>query len=393
MRDSYDVVIAGGAVMGSACAFWLSQMPGFGGRILVAEPDPSYARSSTALSVASIRLQFSNPVNVEISKFGLAFIRDPARFWGEAGGVTDLGFHENGYLFLAGSEAQAAILRDNSCIQRDLGAETELLEPAEISRRFPFFQCPDVTLGAFGPRHEGWFDNMGLLGGFRRAARARGVDYIAEPVTAVERDGNHITAVQVGKTRIATGALVNAAGTHGAQIAQMAGQDIPVEPRKRTVFLIDAPKARHPEAPLLVDHGGFYLRPEGRHWICATMPRDDRAVAHDDFEPNHAEFEDLLWPRLYARAPGFDAVKVLRFWAGHYAFNTLDANAIVGRDPEIANFYYMNGFSGHGLQQAPAMGRALAEQIVYGEYRSLDLSPLGVERVLDNRPFLERNVV
>jgi len=393
-RKSYDVVIAGGAVMGSACAYWLTRLSGGRARVLVVEPDPGYARASTALSVASIRLQFSNPVNIEISRFGLEFIRNISAYLGPAGGPGDLGLRENGYLFLAGTESQAKNMRQNRDIQVSLGAETELLDRAALAARFPYLALGDVRLGSFGPRHEGWFDNMGLLGGLRRAARAAGADYLQDSVTGIDAADGRVTGVLLASgRRVTAGHVVNAAGTHGAGIARMAGLDIPVEPRKRTVFLIDAPRAKHPDAPLLVDHTGFYLRPEGDHWICATVPEDDPAVDHDDFEPRHWEFEDEIWPRLYARAPEFDAVKVLRMWAGHYSFNRFDANAIVGPHPDRPNFHFANGFSGHGLQQAPAVGRGVAEAILFGEFRSLDLSELSIGRILANRPFREKAIV
>ena len=172
----------------------------------------------------------------------------------------------------------------------------------------------------------------------------------------------------------------------------MVGLDLPVEPRKRTVFVIDAPNARHPDGPLLVD-AGFYLRPEDRHWITATVPQDDGPCDPDDFEPDLGLFEEVIWPQLYARAPGFDAVKVIRHWVGHYAYNTLDQNAILGPHPQVPNLFLMNGFSGHGLQQSPAVGRGIAEQVLTGAWQTLDLSDLAVERVLTGRPFRERAVV
>ena len=173
---------------------------------------------------------------------------------------------------------------------------------------------------------------------------------------------------------------------------QWPGLSLPVEPRKRTVFVIDAPNARHPDAPLLVD-AGFYLRPEQSHWITATVPQDDGPCAADDFEPDLHLFEDVIWEQLYNRAPGFDAVKVIRHWVGHYAYNTLDQNAILGPHPDMPNLFLMNGFSGHGLQQSPAVGRGLAEHILTGGWQSLDLSELGVSRILENRPFREKAVV
>jgi FAD-dependent oxidoreductase domain-containing protein 1 len=388
-----DVAIVGGGVMGASAAFWLTRMqPGL--RVMVVEMDPTHARAATALSVASIRLQFSNPINVAISRFGLEVIRDfPAVLGTDAGG-TDLGLRENGYLFLSGDAAAAAVMREVAQMQRGQGARTELLEPAALTARFPWLSTEDVVLGSLGLEGEGWFDNMGLLAGFRTAACARGADWLTDRVTGMERDGARVTALRLASGgRIAAGAVVVAVGTRGAEVLGMLGEDWPVEARKRTVFLIDAPNARHPDAPLLVDHTGFYLRPEGRHWITATVPDDDPAVDPEDFEARHEEFEAVIWPRLFARAPGFDAVKVLRFWVGHYDFNTLDQNAIVGPHPAMSNLFVMNGFSGHGLQQAPAMGRGLAEVLLTGGYRTLDLSPLGVERILAGRPFVERAVV
>lgn len=391
--ENWDVVIVGGAVTGAATAWWLLQAdPAL--RVAVIEKDPSYARAATALSVASVRQQFSNPVNVEISRFGVGFIRDFGVRVGEAGGVPSLGLKENGYLFLSGTLEGAALLAELAAMQRGLGAATEVLGPDALSERFPWMQLDDVTAGSIGARDEGWFDNMGLLNGFRNAARARGAVFVQDCVTGLERKGDRIVAAltETG-ARLEGGAFLCAAGTGSTAICRMAGIELPVEPRKRTVFVIDAPNARHPEAPLIIDHSGIYLRPEHGQWIAATVPDEDGPCAEDDWEPDHAQFEELIWPKLYARSEGFDAVKVTRFWVGHYDYNTLDQNAILGRWPGLANFHVAAGFSGHGLQQAPAVGRGLAEVILTGGYRTLDLTPLGPERVLEKRPFLEKAVV
>lgn len=394
--EHYDVVIAGGGAVGSACAFWLKRKSDL--RVLVVEPDPTYGRAATALSVASIRQQFSTAVNIRLSQFGLSFIRDIADWLGPTGEIADLGLREQGYLFLAGTREQADNMIDNNCLQSDLQADIELLEPAAIARLWPWLDTTGVRLGSFGRRGEGWFDNMGLLWGLRRAARTAGADYRTDKVTGLDCAAGRVRGVHLASgARVATGALIVAAGTGSAQIAAMADVNIPVEPRKRTVFVIDAPNAPRPEtapvAPLLVDHTGFYLRPEGAHWICATVPEDDGPCDPDDFEPDHAQFEDLVWPRLYARAPCFDAVKVTRMWAGHYDFNRLDANALIGCAPGTENIYLACGFSGHGLQQAAGVGRGLAELITLGRFDSLDLSDLSPERLTLNRPLREKAVV
>jgi glycine/D-amino acid oxidase-like deaminating enzyme len=393
MERHYDVAIAGGGVMGASAAFWLTRMhPGL--KVAVAERDPSYAKSATALSVASIRMQFSNEINVKISQFGIDFLRNIGCELGPAGEVSDLGFHERGYLFLAGTEAQAQAMRRVAALQRGLGAGTELLDPAELSARFPWLDLSGVALGSFGPRDEGWFDNMGLLWGFRRASKAQGAEFLAAEVSEIAREGGNATGLRLASGEILRADyVVIAAGTGAAPLLRAIGEELPVEPRKRTVFVIDAPNALAPGAPLLIDHTGFYLRPEGRNWIAATVPDEDWPCVPDDFEPAHTEFEEKVWPRLYARAPGFDAVKVIRAWAGHYDYNRLDQNAIVGRWPGIGGLYIMNGFSGHGLQQSPAMGRGIAELILSGGYQSLNLEPLGAERIFAKAPFLETAIV
>lgn len=401
MRRSYDVVIVGGAVIGSAVAYFLAANPDFGGSVLVAERDPSYARSATALSSSSIRTQFSNAVNVRISQFGAAFIRAFPETMGVGGARPDLHFHEAGYLFLAATAAQERTLRENHAVQRACGADVVLWDQGELAAAFPHLRVADLRLASYGRSGEGWFDNTGIMYGFRAKARALGAEYVADEVVGIARDGGRVTSVTLKSgARVAAGAVVNASGARAALTARMAGLDLPVEPRKRTTFVFDC--ARSPEGsarvnrgrlPLVIDHDGVFCRPEGRFFLAGCRPRDDPAVDWDDFEPRWAEFDELIWPSIAARAPAFEAVKVLNRWAGHYDFNTLDHNLIVGRDPVVANFIHASGFSGHGLQQSPAVGRAVSELIAYGGYRSIDFSEVGYERVAANRPFLEKTVI
>lgn len=392
MTMQADVVIIGGAVMGASCAYWLTRMqPGLD--VLVVERDPSFAQASTALSVASIRSQFSTAVNVAISRFGIGFIRNFQESLGVDVGIGSLGLKENGYLFLAHSAEGATLLSELAEMQCGLGAATEVWTPDQVKARFPWLEVGDLTAGSFGNRDEGWFDNMGLLAGFRAAAKAQGARFVTDEVTGITVQSGRVTGVTLGKGgHVACNTAVNAAGTRAAVVARMAGLDVPVEPRKRTVFVIDAPNARHPDAPLLVDTG-FYLRPEQNHWITATVPQDDGPCDANDFDPDLHLFEEVIWEQLYHRAPGFDAVKVVRHWVGHYAYNTLDQNAILGPHPDLPNLFFMNGFSGHGLQQSPAIGRGLAEHILHGGWQSLDLSDLSIERVLKGVPFKEAAVV
>ncbi|NSX55801.1 NAD(P)/FAD-dependent oxidoreductase [Parasulfitobacter algicola] len=385
----YDVLIIGGAITGSSVAYWLSRLdPNL--RILVVEKDLQYRFASTALSVASIRQQFTTRVNVQISQFGVAFLKDIQTYLG----CDPIPVTENGYLFLTSTRSGASTLRQVADIQNDLGAETALLSPRDLSARFPWMTFDDITLGSLGLRDEGWFDNMSLLGAFKMAAKHQGVVTVQDTVCGLYHKQGRITEVTLQHAGVVqAGAFVNAAGTSAASILQMLGDTLPVEPRKRTVFLIDAPKARYPNAPLMIDPQGYYLRPEHDRWLCAVIPKDDQATHPDDFEPEHQQFEGDIWPALYARSSAFEQAKVVGLWAGHYAYNTLDQNAIVGQHPHWLNLYLANGFSGHGLQQAPAIGRGLAELICHGTFRSLDLSDLDVERVLSETPFPEIAIV
>ncbi|KAB0538112.1 glycine/D-amino acid oxidase-like deaminating enzyme [Pseudochrobactrum saccharolyticum] len=401
MKQHYDVVIIGGAVIGSSVAYFLSQNPDFNGSILVVERDPTYVRAATSLSSSSIRNQFSNPINVEISRFGTEFIRNFAEVMQVAGDKPDQQFHEGGYLFLANTPDQVQTLRENHEVQIACGADVVLWDREELSRAFPHLNTDDILLASYGRSGEGWFNNTGLMYGFKNKARELGADYITDEVVAIHRDGNRVTGVELKSGQsISAGTIVNASGVSAALTARMAGLDVPIEPRKRTLFVYDC--AQTPEGsatvnggrlPLMIDPSGVFCRPEGRFFLTGCPPVEDPAVDWDDFTPRYEEFEEIIWPALAERSPAFEAIKVVNQWAGHYDFNVLDHNLIVGRHPEVENFIYANGFSGHGLQQGPATGRAVSELITYNGFRTLDLSEVGYERVIANKPFLEKAVI
>ena len=400
MKDSYDVVIVGGAVIGSAIAYFLTANPDFDGSVLIIERDPSFATASTSLSSSAIRNQFSNPVNVKIGQFGTEFIRNFADTMEVDGDRPDLGFHEGGYLFLAATDEQAQVLRENHEVQKSLGADVVLWDADETRAAFPHLRTDDLKLASYGQSGEGWFSNTGMMNGFRKKARAQGADWLVDEVTGIARDGDRVTSVSLksGGT-IACGTLVNASGPRAALMARMAGLDIPVEPRKRSLFVFDCAKSPEGTAtvnngrlPLMIDPSGTFCRPEGRYFLAGTVPEADPAVDWDDFEPRHEEFE-RLWMDLAERSEAFEAIKLVNFWAGHYAFNTLDHNVIAGPHSEVRNFIFANGFSGHGLQQSPAIGRGVSEWITYGAFRTLDLTEIGYDRVVRNEPFLEKAVI
>jgi len=386
-----DVVIVGGAVIGSAAAYFLAAEPGFGGSVLVIERDPSYRFCATTRSLASIRHQFSVAENVRMSIFGSAFLRRPEQL-AVNGDVPAIGLRESGYLFLAGAAGRAVLAR-NHALQTAEGARIAWLERDRLASRFPWLATDDLAAGTLGLEGEGWLDAHALMHGLRRKAVSLGATVRTGEVTAFERRGSRVEALRLADgTRIGCGHVINAAGTGAAALARTAGIELPVQSRKRCVFHFRSP-ARLDACPLVIDPGGLYFRPEGDGYLCGIAPPENEDPECFDFEVPVSMFEERLWPMLAARVPGFEAARLVSSWAGHYDLNTFDHNVILGPHPEVDNLLFANGFSGHGVQQAPAVGRALAEWITFGGWRSLDLSAFGWRRVLEGRPLRELNVV
>lgn len=395
-RNSYDIVIVGGAAVGSSVAYWLSRRLDGDTTVLVVERDSSYEFSSTALSTSAIRQQYSNPINVKISQFGVEFIKGFAErmapyYTGEP--APDLGFREHGYLYCCSPEGVEAA-RERVDLQRSLGAHTVFLQPGPLKDRFPWLNVEDLGGGAWGVRDEGWFDSMGLLNGMRRAARASGIEYIDNAVTGLDLADGRVAAVHLSTGQmVSCGTLINAAGPRAQQIAAMAGLSIPVEPHKRHSFVFASATPIPGKMPNVIDLSGTFVRPEGELFLTGNTPADGGKADYDDFETRHEEFDEYIWPALWHRIPQFDALRVMQSWTGHYEYNTLDHNGIVGFHPDVTNFMFANGFSGHGLQQSPAVGRAVSELILDGAFQTLDLTPFRYERVPLNEPFMEDAVI
>jgi FAD-dependent oxidoreductase domain-containing protein 1 len=391
--NAYDVVIVGGGAVGSSIAYFLSADPSFAGRVAVVERDPAYRQASSALSASSIRQQFSTPLNIALSRFGIGFLRNVTEHLGVDGEPVVLGLKEPGYLFLA-SAAGEPVLRANHAVQRAEGCAVELLDPPALRRRFPFLSTDGIVLGSHGVANEGWFDGPALLQAFRRKARAQGVTYIAAEATGFERNRGRITGVRLGDgTTLAAGTVVIAAGPWSGKVGALAGIVLPVEARRRSVFVFDCRAPIEGTMPLVIDPTGAWCRPEGQYFLGGISPPEADDPADQPLEVVHSQWDELVWPVVAGRVPAFATVKVVNAWAGYYEYNTFDQNGIVGRHPEIANLLIATGFSGHGIQQSPATGRAVSELIVDGRYRTLDLTPFGFERIAARQPIRELNVV
>jgi FAD-dependent oxidoreductase domain-containing protein 1 len=388
-----DVVIVGGGIVGSAVAYFLSIAEGTAQRrVVIVERDTGYAEASTGRSAGGLRQQFSTPENIAMSQATLALFR---RLEAAFGPGADVAFREQGYLLLTAPEREA-LLMQNASLQRSQGADILLLKGSELARRFAWLSIDGVAAGAFGASGEGWFDPPSLAALMRAAARAQGVTVVHDWVIGIDV-GNQVEAVRLaGGNRLSCTHLVNAEGAWAGELAALAGVWLPVAPRKRYVYVIDcrnAAEALH-RAPLTVDPSGVWFRPEGRFFLCGKSPEPDQEPPACDLDRiDHEFFASAVWPRLAARVPAFEEIKVVNAWAGYYDTNTLDHNAVIGAHPRLGNFYFANGFSGHGAQQSVAAGRAIAELIVHSGFKTIDLARFDYTRIIDNRPLTEQNVI
>ena len=388
-----DVVIIGGGMIGASIAWWTARNPDFKGKIIVVERDPSYEFASTSHTNSCIRQQFGTDINIRASQFGVEFIKN-FRDFVEDLYAPDIALRSFGYLYLADTPEFAASLKVAQKKQAELGAGTRILTPDEIAAKWPFFNLDGIRLGSHNPVDEGYFDGGTIFDWMKRKGRDLGVEYLTAEVTALRRRGMEITGVLLDEgAEISCGIVVNAAGPRANRIMAMADSQLPVEPRKRYTYIFDAAEPLPEDLPLTIDPSGVHIRSDGRYYMCGCPPDDDGPVDPDDFEPDHSLWETKVWPAIATRVPAFERVKVINEWVGHYAYNTLDQNAILGFSHELRNMILANGFSGHGLQQSPAVGRGMSELIVYGHYRTLNLGELGHLRIMNDQPLIERAVI
>jgi FAD-dependent oxidoreductase domain-containing protein 1 len=391
VTESVDVVIVGGGVIGSAIAFnLLSIDPRLD--VVVVERDPTYRSASSALSASSIRQQFSTPVNMAMSRYSMTFFKHIADRLAVDEEKPDISLIERGYLYLA-TPSGKDLLRSNHALQRQCGVHVALLDAQELGQRFPWLTTDDLALGSLGLSGEGWFDGYSVLQAFRRKARAIGAKYMISEVTGFDMNRDHISSVLLADgERINCGKVVNAAGPQAGVVARMARVVLPVAPEKHCIFVFDC---KEPPScmPLIIDPSGVYCRPEGRYFIAGPPGQEDKSLDNTNLDVDYRLFDEVVWPTLAARIPAFESIKLVNAWAGFYEMSTFDRNALLGTTPDVANLYFANGFSGHGMQHSPAAGLALAELILYGQYRTLDLRALSYERVHRGEPIREINII
>ena len=393
--DRIDVLIIGAGVMGAATAFWLKRAdPSLS--VALIERDYSFSQASSTLSASSIRQQFSCPVNIQLSHFGIKFLRSVSDYLSCNGEAIDLGLTEPGYLYLA-SQDQESSLRMAWDIQSRHGAEIALLSPSEIAQRFSWLNTDGITLGALGLSGEGWFDGPALHQAFLKKAYALGVIKLQGEVKSIrcsadtgteERKADSV-ALADGR-EISCGVLVNAAGAWSSILVKDLDLELPIGAARRTVFVLSCPEPL-PNCPLLIDTSGFWLRPEGRFLIAGMEPR----IQEDDLplDPDYSELDEAQWALMAHRIPALEAMRIERAWAGYYEMNHFDHNAVIGPFQGFRNFYCIAGFSGHGMQHAAGAGLALSEWILTGKPQTIDVRPLGHDRIVRGEPLRELNVI
>jgi FAD-dependent oxidoreductase domain-containing protein 1 len=387
---SYDVVITGGGIMGSSTAYCLTTMhPGL--KVAVVERDPTYARASTTLSMSNVRIQFSLRENIQISQYAFQVLD---RFEDEMT-VEDcrprIYFHREGNLFLV-SAANLDAARRAFELQRSLGCRIEWWSPQQIRDRYPLYAPGEEIVGAtFGP-DDGHFDAYAALMAYRAKAKSRGAEFLTGEAVKIRAEGGRATGVELGSgDTLAAACVVNCGGAWAADLAATIGVKLPVVPVKRQIFTLDTAVKPDGPLPLTVLLSGLYFRTETGGMILLGKSMDEDPVGYN-FSWDDKRFMEVLWPELAEFAPAWDRLKLVRGWAGLYDVNTLDHNAIIGEWPEIRGLYLATGFSGHGLQQGPAVGRYLSE-LILNRQPALDLSIFTPARVLENRPLSEDGIV
>ena len=389
-RNSYDVIIVGGGIMGSTTAYYLTRKdPNL--KVAVIERDLAYTRASTTLSMVNARIQFSLEQNVQISQFAFDVLENFEDEMTVAGNRPSIAYHREGNLFLYEADA-VADAREAMQMQQNLGCQVEWWTPDEVRQHYPLYDPDERIVGASFGAKDGHFDAYAVLMAYKANARAQGAVYIEAEVTSLNIADGRIHGVTTATGEGYTAAVViNCAGAWCTELARTAGVELPVQPTKRQCFCVDPAEKSDRPLPLTILPSGFYFRTEtgGMVLIGKSLPEDPVGF---DFSWDQNRFMDMLWLELAEFVPAFERLKLVRGWAGLYAVNTLDGNAILGEWPELKGFYLANGFSGHGLQQGPAVGRYLSE-VITGATPTMDLSIFTPQRILDGRPLAEGGIV
>jgi sarcosine oxidase subunit beta len=367
-KQTAEVAIVGGGIMGASTAYHLARR---GCTDVVILEQDLLAQASTGLSAGGIRQQFSHPANIRLSQESVRVFERFEEVFG-----VDMEFRQVGYLFLAQSDDVWREFLDNVEIQRQHNVPVELLTPDEIRYRWPYLEVDDLRGGTFCPE-DGYADPYMAAMGFANAARRMGVRVEEHArVTSIKTDNGQIRGVETTRGPVSAPVVVNVAGPWGAEVAQMAGFDLPVRPYRRQVFMTQAFELIPKPVPMILDiEPAFYFRGEGPGILMGMSDPDEPSSFHTNVDYG---FLERVIDKAILRAPILEEAEILRGWGGLYAV-TPDDNPIIGHLPGVDGLFCAIGFSGHGFQQAPTVGRILSELILDGG-TDFDLSPFVHDR-------------
>jgi len=387
-RKAYDIIIVGAGVIGSSIAYHLLN-DDLNGTVAVLEKDLSYEFASTPRSMGGIRQQFSTEINIRIGLYSIEAIERFDEEMAVNGEPAYAKYNPGGYLFLADGTNWEALQRQYR-LQRSLGVDVALLTPNEVRDLIPHMNVEGLLGASFG-RRAGYVDPFGLLQGYKRKAKFLGADYIEAEVVEIFSQKDRVYGIRTSKGDIIEGAsVVIAAGAWAGEVGVMAGVELPVEPKLQMAFCFDPAEKFDYHLPNIFEPRGQWFRHEsGKHVLTGRDRHEDPGFR---FDWDREYFLEELWPRLALFIPSFERLKLLRGMCGLYAMNKLDHNALLGEYPGLNGLYVAGGFSGHGLMQSPAVGKCMSELIRVGRYETIDLSPLGLDRIFTGRRVLEEGV-
>jgi len=393
MSKAYDVICIGGSLMAASTAYYLlSEKPGL--KVLMIEKDPTYKYAATPLAMGGVRQQFSERVNIRMARHSI----DVFENFGEvmetkAFGRPQIDFRQGGYLFLVNAE-KMPVAMENAKVQLEEGVELKHLTPGDLETMLPETDMTDVVGGTICHR-EGILDPQSVLNGYLRKVREMGAEIIHDEVVGIKMEGRKLARVECKSGEVySAGAFVNAAGPWARIVGEMVGAEVPVDPLAHDIYVCKIPmEAKMGTAYTTLPSTIWWFREhqDGDTIMCGKTKLDFSFGF--DYSPDMPYFEEEVWPDLADRMEILDNLKLINAWRGCYEYNNIDFNAIIGRHPDTENFYLINGFSGHGMMQAPAAGRGVAELILHGEYRSLDLSQLNVSRFRENKLVIEKAII
>ncbi len=382
---NYDVVILGGGVMGSSTAYHLLKAdPSLS--IAVFERDSSYEQASTVLSDGNVRIQFSLEENIRISQHTMDILKTFSDDMETSTSRHEVSVRRQGNLFLVDPAGKTAAISGMEA-QQALGCDVEWLDDQEIAQRYDVYHSQGVAGGTLG-HDDGSVDPTALLRGYRAKALDLGAQYVESAATDLIADGSKMRGLRLESgEEVRCEKVVLTAGAWSAGLAAGIGIDLPVKPFMRTVYVVSTPFPSE-GLPSIFLPGGIYAISEAENVWLMGWSRPEDPVGFEFLPGSRQRFEDLISPKLVSYLPAFDQLRIDHAWAGLYAVNTLDGNAILGEWPETRGLLLATGFSGHGFQQAPAVGRYLAELLLESPHE-LDLRRFGGQRILDRKPLHE----